>query len=76
MLATNLCLREQLMSRTFIQLDIRCKEHRELTPDCAACSFVRKFEIEFQKLRQRRAELIRQLRGKLRSGDVVPVEIL
>ncbi len=35
-----------------------------------------KFVMDFQKLRQRRAELIRQLRDKLRSGDVAPVEIL
>jgi hypothetical protein len=64
------------MSGTLVRLDTRCKQHREFTPDCGACCFIRKFEIEFQKLRQRRAELIRQLRGKLRSGDVVPVEIL
>ena len=64
------------MSRTLVQLDIRCKQHQEFAPDCGACCFVRKFEMEFERLRQRRAELIRQLRGKLRSGDVVPIEIL
>jgi len=69
-------LREQHMSRTLVQLDIHCKQHREFTPDCSACGFIWKFEMEFNRLRQRRAELIRQLRGKLRSGDVVPEEIL
>jgi hypothetical protein len=64
------------MSRTLVQLDIRCKQHQTFTPECAACCFVRKFETEFERLRQRRAELIRQLRGKLRSGDVVPIDIL
>jgi len=64
------------MSLTNVQLDIRGKQHRKFTPDCGACCFVRKFEMDFDRLRQRRAELIRQLRGKLRSGEVVPVEIL
>jgi hypothetical protein len=32
--------------------------------------------MDFQKLRQRRAELIRQLQERLRSGDVIPLEIL
>jgi hypothetical protein len=64
------------MSRTLVQLDIRCRQHQEFTPECADCCFVRKFDTDFERLRQRRAELIRQLRGKLRSGDVVPVDIL
>jgi hypothetical protein len=59
-----------------VQLDIRCKQHRQFTSDCPACCFVRRFDTEFDRLRQRRAELIRQLRDKLRSADVVPVEIL
>jgi hypothetical protein len=75
-LATNLCLREQQMSRTLVQLDIRCKQHRDFTGDCPACYFIRRFETDFQKLRQRRAELIRQLREKLRSGEVVVIEII
>jgi hypothetical protein len=64
------------MSRTLVQLDIRCKQHREFAPDCPACCFVRRFDTEFERLRQRRAELIRQLCGKLRAGEVIPVEIL
>jgi hypothetical protein len=75
-LATNLCLREQHLSRMLVQFDICGKEHRKLTSDCNAYCFVRRFEVEFEKLRQRRAELIRQLCGKLRSGEVIPVEIL
>jgi len=59
-----------------VQPDIRGKEHRKLTSDCNAYCFVRRFEVEFEKLRQRRAELIRQLCGKLRSGEAVPLEIL
>ncbi len=64
------------MHRTNFQLDLRCKEHRTFAFDCAACCFVRRFDTEFDRLRQRRADLIRQLRDKLWSGDVVPLEIL
>jgi len=74
--APNLWVREQQVSRTLVQIDIRCKQHREFKPDCGACCFIRKFEMEFEKLRRRRAEVIRLLCNKLRSGDVVPVEIL
>ena len=64
------------MSRTLVQLDIRCKQHLEFTADCKACSFVRRFETEFDKLRQRRAVLVRQLREQLRTGVVVVIDIV
>jgi hypothetical protein len=64
------------MTGTLVRLDIRCKQHRDFSSDCPTCTFVRNFETAFQMLQQRRRELIRQLCKKLRSGDVVPVEIL
>ncbi len=64
------------MHRTNFQLDIRCKEHPGFTGDCPACCFVRRFDTEFDRLRQRRAILVRQLREKLRSGEVVVIEII
>jgi hypothetical protein len=57
---------------TLVRIDIRCKLHREVKSDCGACCFFRKFEMKFEKLRRRRAELIRQLCGELRSGEVIP----
>ena len=64
------------MHRTNFQLDIRCKEHQTFTFDCVACCFVRRFDTEFDRLRQRRAALVHQLRDKLRSGEVVVIEII
>jgi hypothetical protein len=64
------------MHRTNFQLDLRCGKHPDFTSDCPACCFVRRFDTEFDKLRQRRALLVRQLREKLRSGDVVVIEII
>jgi hypothetical protein len=53
------------MHGTLVRLDIRCKEHRDFTPDCATCGFVRSFESSFRMLQERRRELIRQLCKKL-----------
>ena len=64
------------MHRTNFQLDLRCKEHPDFKGDCPACRCVRRFDAELERLRQRRATLVRQLREKIRSGEVVVVEII
>ena len=64
------------MRGTLVRLEIRCKQHRDFSPDCSACTFVRNFESAFGRLQERRRDLIRQLCKRLRAGDVVPVEIL
>jgi hypothetical protein len=64
------------VARTLLQLDLRCREHEAFTSDCPACCFVRRFDSEFDRLRQRRAILVRQLREKLRSGDVIAIDIV
>jgi len=64
------------VTRTQFQLDLRCRQHQEFTADCPACCFVRRFDLDFDRLRQRRATLVRQLRDKLRSGEVVAIDIV
>jgi hypothetical protein len=63
-LATNPWICEQQMSTTLVQLDIRCKQHWEFTPECGACCSVRRFDTEFDRRRQGRAELLRQQGGQ------------
>jgi hypothetical protein len=55
---------------------LRCRPHPEFTADCHACCFVRRFDTEFDKLRQRWAVLVRHLRERLRSGEVIVIEIV
>jgi hypothetical protein len=65
------------MPRIQFQLDLRCQKHPDYTGDCTACCFVRHFDVEFDKLRQRRATLVRLLLDKMISGghsiDVVTI---
>jgi hypothetical protein len=64
------------MPRNQFQLDLRCRKHRDFTGDCPSCCYVRHFDVEFDKLRQRRATLVRQLREKLRAGEVIAIDIV
>ena len=64
------------MPRTQFQLELRCRKHPQFAGDCPACYFVRRFDADFESLRRRRAVLVRQLREKLRSGEVIVIEIL
>jgi hypothetical protein len=48
---------------------------RAEAPDCPGCRFVRRFEAEFEQLRERRDELVAELKRKLRHGRVIIIDI-
>lgn len=63
------------MRHNLVQIELRCKEHESEDPDCPGCRYVRRFESEFEQLRERRDELITELKRKLRRGRVILIDI-
>ncbi len=57
------------------QLQLRCRQHEAVDGSCTACQRLAKCELQYQRLRRDRDQLLAELRKRLASQELIIIDI-
>ncbi len=61
--------------KVLAQIEIRCRAHESVDPQCTACQLLRRAERNYQRLRTERARMLAELRAKLVSRELIILDL-